>query len=870
MKIKTIILIVTVIGSFLSIKAQSFSETQQDSLMGIWKDVTQQDTIRLNAIQRIAMEGYRFKNPDSALYYAQLQYDFALKTKHKNFQALALNTQGDYYLLKGNPDKSFDIFNLALKISEEINNKRTKLITLGNISRVYESKGNIEKALDYNLQILKISEDIQDKKGIGRSLADIGKNYARKGDLKSGLAYLKRSKNIFEELDDKNSIATVRSFIANVYMQQGNLDEALKLITINLAYFEDVGNKTLAAGCLSNLAGIYINQGDTKKALHYLEKALVHFEEIGNIPYVAKISQNMGQIYYEQGNLERALEYMTNSLKLSEVIKDENTEAAAKQKIGIIFTEQEKYSQAISYGNEALNFYQKTGDVMGVSSTSGSLTKSYIADGNYKKAFEMNELYYKMRDSLNSKENQKALIEVQVQSDYEKQKAIDDLNNEKKMVLEQQKTLAQQRISWAIGIGLLLSSILAYVIFNKLKETRKQKVIIEEQKKKVEQSEKHKEQFLANMSHEIRTPMHAISGMTNILERNKHPKSQDVFLKAMRTSSDNLVVILNDILDLSKIEAGKLDIESISLNLEAVVENFIQILKFKAEEKGLTLSYEISEDAPALIMGDPTRLNQILINLVGNAIKFTEKGNVKIFISSTNGQLHFEIKDTGIGIPKDKQKSIFESFEQAKGSTTRYYGGSGLGLSISKQLVDLQNGKIWVESSEGNGSAFYFDLPLTIPKTNAVGQRFISEDKLKTMAKSLKGIRILIAEDNPFNQMIAQDDLSYYIEDISIDTVENGMLAIDKFKSNNYDLILMDVQMPVMNGFEATKKIRDLEKSKGLATTISIIAMTASLLKTEIENCYNAGMNNYIPKPYKVEELIVPIFNELKSKNELS
>lgn len=279
----------------------------------------------------------------------------------------------------------------------------------------------------------------------------------------------------------------------------------------------------------------------------------------------------------------------------------------------------------------------------------------------------------------------------------------------------------------------------------------------------------------------------------------------------------------------------------------------------------MILAYEISENVPTLIMGDPTRLNQILINLVGNAIKFTEKGSVKIFVSATDSQLHFEIKDTGIGIPKDKHESIFGAFEQAKESTTRYYGGTGLGLNISKQLIDLQDGKIRIESFEGQGSTFSFELPLTIPEADTVSQNFISEDKLTTMAKSLKGIRILIAEDNPFNQMIAQDDLSYYIEDITIETVENGVFAIEKFKTNTFDLILMDVQMPEINGFEATKRIREIEKSEGRTTIIPIIAMTASLLKTEINSCYNAGMNSYIPKPYKIEELIVPIFNELKS-----
>ncbi|MGK0175746.1 MAG: CheY-like chemotaxis protein, partial [Ulvibacter sp.] len=294
-------------------------------------------------------------------------------------------------------------------------------------------------------------------------------------------------------------------------------------------------------------------------------------------------------------------------------------------------------------------------------------------------------------------------------------------------------------------------------------------------------------------------------------------------------------------------------------------ENVFQIFKFKAEEKGVILSYRISEEVPELVMGDPTRLNQILINLVGNAIKFTEKGKVELLLQLKNNQLNFQVTDTGIGIPTDKQKTIFGAFEQAKSSTNRYYGGTGLGLSISKQLVELQNGKIGVQSIEDKGSTFFFELPLTIPEGNTVGQNFISKEKLKMMTDSLKGIRVLIAEDNPFNQMIAQDDLTFFIEGIQLVTVENGALAVDKFEAESFDVILMDVQMPQMNGFEATKAIRAIEKSEGRTSHTPIIAMTASLLKTEIDSCYSAGMNNYIPKPYKLEELIIPLYSELRS-----
>lgn len=863
---KKLFLIVFILGAVLTNKAQSISKTQQDSLMTVWNDISQPDTLRLEAVGKIATEGFRFKNPDSTFYYGQLQYDLASATKNKEYIVNALNIQGDTYLLKGDPDKAFDLLSSALEISEEIGNKKTKMNTLGNIARVFEAKGEVEKALEYYLQILKLSEEIDDTESMGKSLSNIGKNYMKKGDFPKGLEYLNRSKKIFEQHNNEYGVVKVQSSMAQIYLQQGNLNEALKLILLNLAYFEATGNKTLMSGSLSNLGGIYASQGNNKKALEYLERAMVFFEESGNIPYIAVLSQNIGHLYFDEGNLERALEYLTKSLKLSEEIKNENFIAAAKNKIGIIIGEQGKYKKAIAYSTDALAFYQNTKDVSNIQISSANLTKVYKATGNYKKAFKMNELFHQMRDSLNSKENQKALIEVQVQSDYEKQKAIDDLENEKQLEIQKEKQEKQRLLSIVIGLGLLLSLILAIGLWKRNRYIKETNTALGKAKERAELSEQYKEQFLANMSHEIRTPMHAISGMTKILKRNKHPKTQDVFLNAMQTSSDNLVVILNDVLDLSKIEAGKLEIESIPMNPTLVIKNVVQILKYKAEEKGIKLSFNVDDTIPSLVMGDPTRLNQILVNLVGNAIKFTEKGSVDISLQLKNEQLQFQVYDTGIGISEEAQQHIFKAFEQAKDSTTRFYGGTGLGLSISKQLVGLQQGKIWLESALGAGSSFYVALPMIVAGADVVEAVLISEEKLKSMTASLEGIRILIAEDNPFNQMIAQDDLAYYLKGITIDTVENGTLAIEKFNENSYDLILMDVQMPETNGFEATKKIREIERLEKKEIAIPIIAMTASLLKTEVDSCFEAGMDNYIPKPYTTEKLIGPIYMELIQK----
>ena len=476
----------------------------------------------------------------------------------------------------------------------------------------------------------------------------------------------------------------------------------------------------------------------------------------------------------------------------------------------------------------------------------------------------MFKLAVELRDSINNMENAKSAIQQHVKSDYENQKAIDDLVNEKMLAIETQKKETQQKLSIAIGIGLLLISILALLIFNRLKVTRRQKRIIEEQKRKVEQSEKYKQQFLANMSHEIRTPMHAISGMTNILVRKEHLTHQEKFLTAIRQSSRNLLVLLNDILDLSKIEAGKIDIQSIPMNIREVVLNVSDLLKVKAEEKGLSMQTKLAADIPDYIYGDPTRLNQILLNLLGNAIKFTEKGSVSLSVTAEVDKLRFAIRDSGIGIPAAQLDHIFESFEQVNASITRKYGGTGLGLAISKQLITLQNGTIWVESQEKTGSTFFFELPLIPVEIHKSLTHQITEDQLREMAATLSGKNILVVEDDELNTIIAQEDLEYYINDVTIGFAKNGLEAVQQFETGHYDLILMDIQMPELNGYEATKAIRKIEAATGTTSPIRIIAMTASLLKSEIDLCYAAGMNGYIPKPYKMEELIGGMYQENK------
>lgn len=386
-----------------------------------------------------------------------------------------------------------------------------------------------------------------------------------------------------------------------------------------------------------------------------------------------------------------------------------------------------------------------------------------------------------------------------------------------------------------------------------------------EAKQIAEDSSKAKESFLANVSHEIRTPMNGILGLTQLLQKSKLDEKQLQYINAIRQSSEHLLVIINDLLDFSKMVAGQVEFEKIEFELNGILYNINQTYGSRALEKGIQLLVEMNENVPEKLIGDPVRLNQILVNLIGNAIKFTEEGHVALRIScieSDNNQprLEFIIEDTGIGIPEDKLDSIFESFKQASSETTRKYGGTGLGLSIVKRLLDAQNGKIQVQSIPGKGSRFVFDLLFKKEESVTVIETADSE-----AYHSLKSVRVLLAEDNVVNQLLANDLISHW--GAVIDIADNGGIAITMLKQNTYDLVLMDVQMPEVNGLEATEIIR--KYCDAPLNNIPIIAMTANAIKGDNEKYLSIGMTDYITKPFNPLDLNKKIWQYLTPEKRL-
>ncbi len=672
-----------------------------------------------------------------------------------------------------------------------------------------------------------------------------------KYNYKRALIFAQNAIDLSEKDNNSINISKSNASIGYIYFKLHKFKDAINSLQKSIVHFSPNKPLTEKASIYYLLGLCYMEEKNAQSAEMFFNKADSIYKTENNYEAREMLNLQKGIVYKSKGKLELARVLFENILFSSDDNNDEfRTRAEALYHIGTIEAQFDRNSLALNYLNRALVINKKNVDPEQKSKILLSLSLIYEKLGNNSKSYEFLKKHLIIKDSIYNNINSK--IEEEEYNQFKEREHIKELNQRKKDLQENEKNSKFSKLISILAIALIsilsLLSLSLYknnIIRNKnndiLKDKNDELIVAKE---KVERAMKARSDFLSTVSHELRTPLNAINGITHLLMEENPKETQIDYLKSLKFSGNYLLTFINEILEANRIESNKIEVEYINFNLKELAHNIQNSLKEIAILNKNKIIVEIDKNIPDNLIGDPTKISQILINLINNALKFTTNGFITIELKTESfdakfSLIKFKISDTGIGIPEDKLESIFESFSQGSIEINRTYGGTGLGLTIVKNLVEILGGNIVVESKVGKGSDFWFVLKLANGN-----EQIVFPEKLIDM-DNLIDKKLLLVEDNKINQMITRKMLEN--KKMTCDIVDNGEDAIEFAKKNKYDAILMDVHLPGINGTIATEKIREFDRET------PIIALTAISLNENRELLLGFGMNDVLTKPFEPE-----------------
>ncbi len=694
------------------------------------------------------------------------------------------------------------------------------------------------------------------------SLLTVAATAIENNDYSNSAQIMTRARILAEKTNNIDRIGLASSALSRLYLLTGNFKKAKEENELAIKMQQDPRNDENLGQSYIIAAKIAQQEKDNVKASEFLEKAENILTNKRRPELLAQIYINQGIIALIKNNAQNAEELFNQAILQANDAENKFLLAKSNLKKAETLVILKRYDDA-QIAIESVQKISTSEKYPSLLSESYKIS-SHISkeQNNLSKAYEHLNLY---KDYLEkSRRNKEANFPIdQLQED-----PVVAVQIKKDIDTERERSEKANKLTTVLSIAMItILSLLILSLYknnnlrakaNELLQAKNTELIVA--KDNAEKASMVKAQFLSTITHELRTPMYAVTGLTHLLLSENPTSEQKKHLDSLKFSGEYLLSLINNILDLNKLEANKVEVEQTAFNLKKRIEDVLFALGKSAKDKGNNLNFEFDEDIPEEVLGDPLMISQILINLVGNAVKFTRDGDVdvrvqKIRQTETEAYLHFEVEDTGEGISKKKQKNIFQNFTQGSVAINRKFGGTGLGLSIVKNLLDLLGSKVTLESTLGKGSTFSFDIKYNLVKQ--AGEDVNPHNIIYDIDYvALENRKILVVEDNKINQMITRKILEK--NKMICDVADNGEIAVEKARNQSFDLILMDIHMPGISGIEATEQIRLFDKG------IPILALTAVTIDENIDEFHEAGFNDIIPKPYKVEEFFQKIHNGLK------